>query len=169
MGLESSSQESCSKSRCPATEWPTAHRLLLLPALPSAPLLQLYTRFLAGLKPSVLFLLPIYPHPEESSLSTRDHIILLETPKRLPTALRARCKLLRGALEASQAGPDSPHTPAFCPTFSPQAAPHTSQVRAWVLPSTAQLWALLGSSHKAAPSQHKTPCVKGWPDPQGSA
>ena len=69
-------------------------------------------------------------------------------------------------LQPGPAGHDQSSSPP-CVTQTPSCQPHTPSRQEPRVPSNARLCALLGSSHKAAPTWHTAPCIKGLPDPRG--
>ena len=71
-----------------------------------------------------------------------------------------------GPLQLGPAGHDQSPSPPCAPQ-TPSCQLHTPTRQEPREPSNARLCALLGSSHKAAPSQHTAPFVKGLSDPRG--
>ena len=63
-------------------------------------------------------------------------------------------------LQPGPAGHDQSPSPPCAPQ-TPSCQPHTPTRQEPCAPSNARLCALLVSSHKAAPTQHTPPCVKG--------
>lgn len=80
--------------------------------------------------------------------------------------LKGLCWVHSRPLQPVPAGQDQPPSPPSAPQ-TPSCQRHTPTRPEPRAPSNAWLCALLGSCHKAAPTQHTAPCVKGLPDPQG--